>query len=62
MVEQRRANLDHRRDRRLSAFRAEKRGGDVRQTSVCRGLIAELRTRDKLKFVGPFDRRELKNG
>jgi hypothetical protein len=26
MVEQRRANLDHRRDRRLSAFRAENAG------------------------------------
>jgi|GEM_PF-6966757 len=28
--------------------------GDVRQTSVCRLLMARLRTRDKLKFVGRF--------
>src|SRR5213593_616839 len=30
--------------------------GAVRQTSVCRWLIAELGTRDKLKFVGHFSK------
>ena len=33
------------------------RGGDVRQTSVCRWLIAESPTGDKLKFVGLLQRR-----